>query len=123
MMERRKEPRFLIRDNAFAVDAYKPQRLGKIIDISRSGISFQYMEGADNFQPSTELHIFSSIHSIFLRDVPFEATSDLRISGHPASIIFMRRHGGRFPSLSDQQQAQLDKFIDIHSVGVAGTHI
>lgn len=116
MTNRRKETRFRVRDGVFAIDINEPQRLGEILDISRSGIAFRYMEGPNNFRPITGLNIFSSTHSLFLSDFPFEAVSDIQIEGHPTSAIFMRRHSGKFTSLTQQQQDQLDNFIDLHSM-------
>lgn len=116
MTERRKENRYRVRDGTFAIDINEPRRLGEILDISHSGISFRYMDGQDNFKPATGLNIFSSTHSLFLSNYPFEAVSDVQMDGHPTSAIFMRRHSGKFTSLTQQQQEQLDSFIDHHSL-------
>ena len=121
MNDRRKEPRFRLRDNAFAIGPGEPKRLGKLIDISRSGLSFQYMEEANNFGAGTELHIFSSAHSLFLESFSFEIVSDSPMPKHPASTLYMRRRGGRFSLLAAGQQAQLDEFISLHSEGIART--
>jgi len=116
MENRRKENRYRVRDGVFAIDVHDPQRLGEILDISRSGISFRYMEGQNNFKPTTGLNIFSSTHSLFLNNFSFETISDIQIEGHPTSAISMRRHSGKFTTLSQQQQKQLDDFIDLHSL-------
>lgn len=116
MTNRRKENRYRVRDGVFAIDINEPQRLGEILDISRSGIAFRYMDGANSFKPTTGLNIFSSTHSLFLSSFPFEAVSDIQIEGHPTSAIHMRRHSGKFISLTDNQQEQLDDFIDLHSL-------
>jgi hypothetical protein len=115
MNERRKEPRYRVRDGVFAIDVNESQRLGEIIDISRSGISFRYMNGQNKFDLTTALNIFSSTHSLFLNQFPFETVSDIPVQGHPASAITMKRTSGMLHSLSDQQQEQLDSFIDLHS--------
>jgi hypothetical protein len=116
MTNRRKEDRYRVRDGVFAIDINEPQRLGEIVDISRSGIAFRYMDGQNSFTPTTGLNIFSSTHSLFLTNFPFETISDIQIEGHPTSAINMRRHSGRFTSLSEKQQEQLDDFIDLHSL-------
>ena len=116
MPNRRKENRYRVRDGVFAIDINEPQRLGEIIDISRSGIAFRYMDGTDNFKAATGLNIFSSTHSLFLTNFPFEMVSDIQIEGHPTSAIHMRRHSGKFTALSEEQKGQLDDFIDLHSL-------
>jgi c-di-GMP-binding flagellar brake protein YcgR len=116
MTNRRKEDRYRVRDGVFAIDINEPQRLGEILDISRSGIAFRYMAGPNDFRASTGLNIFSSTHSLFLNNFPFETVADIQIEGHPTSVINMRRHSGKFTSLSERQQEQLDDFIDLHSM-------
>lgn len=114
MNERRKESRYRVCDGTFAIDVNEPGRLGEIIDISRSGVAFRYMSGPNNFQPATSLNIFSSTHSLFLNQLPFETVSDFPMPGHPTSAIIMRRSSGKF-TLSSEQQEQLDSFIALHS--------
>jgi c-di-GMP-binding flagellar brake protein YcgR len=116
MINRRKETRYRVRDGVFAIDTHEPQRLGEVIDISREGIAFRYMDGPNDLCPSTKLNIFSSTHSLFLSDYNFKNVSDIQIEGHPSSAIHMRRYGGKFIDLTPQQQEQLDDFINLHSL-------
>lgn len=116
MKNRRKEARYRVRDGVFVIDVHDPQHLGEIIDISRSGIAFRYMQGQNSYHPIKGLNIFSSTHSLFLSNFSFETVSDIEIEGHPKSTLPMRRHGGQFTSLSHRQQEQLDNFIDLHSL-------
>lgn len=113
---RRKEPRYPVRDGAYAIDSHEPQRFGEILNISRSGIAFRYLDGHNNYKPATELGIFSSAHRIFVDSISFETISDFQISGHPTSRITMRRHSGRFSALTRQQEAELERFIQLHSM-------
>ena len=117
MIEKRKEPRYRICDRAFAIDWSEPQRLGEIIDISRSGMSFRCIDGQKGFKSMSELGIFSSSHSFFLKNIKFETLTDVRLPGHPTSTIIMRRHSGRFLSLTDWQRKEIDKLIDNHTRG------
>jgi hypothetical protein len=119
MIEKRKEPRYRVCDRAFAIDWSEPQRLGEIIDISRSGISFRCMDGLNGFKPITELGIFSSTHSFFLKNVKFETLADVRLHAPPTSTIVMRRHSGRFHELTAGQQEEIDNLIDHFSKGPA----
>lgn len=116
MINRRKEIRYRVQDSVFAIAPHELDHLGEIVDISRSGISFRYMDEKKDFGPATKLNIFSSVHDLFLSGFPFESVSDLELKGHPTSTISMRRHSGRFVSLTPQQQEQLDHFIDLHSL-------
>jgi hypothetical protein len=115
-MNRRKEPRYSVSDGVYALDAHDSRRFGEVVDISRSGVAFRYLDGYNNYKPSTELGIFSSSHRFFLTGISFETAADFQISGHPTSRINMRRHSGRFSSLTPQQRAELDRFIELHSI-------
>ena len=117
MIEKRKEPRYRICDRAFTIDWSEPQRLGEIIDISRSGMSFRCIDGQNGFKQMSELGIFSSTHDFFLKRIKFETLSDVRLQAPPRSTIIMRRHGGRFLSLSAGQQEEINNLIDHYSQG------
>lgn len=119
MKEKRKEPRYRVCDRAFTIDWSEPQRLGEIIDISRSGMSFRCIDGQNGFKSMSELGIFSSAHTFFLKRVVFETLADVRLPAPPTSTIVMRRHSGRFLSLSERQQKEIDSFISHFSRGLA----
>ena len=118
MTEKRKEIRHRVKERTFVIDWSTPQRLGEIIDISRSGLAFRCMEGQNGFQAKTELGIFSSAHKFFLQRILFETLSDVRIEGHPSSSIIMRRYSGRFFSLTREQKKEIERFIDKHIQGL-----
>ena len=115
MIEKRKEPRYRINGRAFAVDWSDPQRLGEIIDISRSGMSFRCFHDHNGFKQMSELGIFSSIHNFFLKRIKFETLADIRLDAPPTSTIIMRRHSGCFLSLTDQQREEIGNFIEYFS--------
>ena len=114
MIERRKQDRFKI-DNAYVFcpspyDVF----MGKIIDISRSGIAFSYF--ADNPAPGTinELGLLVSRSGSTLENLPFQNISDKGMPGHPASTLVMRRRSGRFLTLTPVKENDLKRFIDNH---------
>jgi hypothetical protein len=112
MIEKRKEPRYRISDRAYTIDWSAPRRLGEIIDISRSGMSFRCLHDHNGFKQMAELGIFSSIHNFFLKHIKFETLADIRLEAPPTSTIIMRRHSGRFLSQTDQQREELGEFIE-----------
>ena len=115
MIEKRKEPRHSVCDRAFTIDWSEPQRLGEIVDISRSGMSFRCIDGQNGFKSMSELGIFSSTHNFFLKRIKFETLADILLQGHPTSTILMRRHSGRFVSLTARQQEEIDNIVDRYS--------
>lgn len=119
MIEKRKEPRYRVCDRAFAFDLSEPQRLGEIIDISRSGLSFRCIDGLNGFKPVSKLDIFSSTQNFFLKRITFETLADVRLQAPPTSTIIMRRHSGRFQALTTKQQEEIDNLIEHFSKGLA----
>ena len=119
MIEKRKEPRYRVCDRAFTIDWSEPQRLGEIIDISRSGMSFRCIDGQNGFKPTSELGIFSSTHNFFLKRIKFETLADVRLQAPPTSTIVMRRHSGCFRSLTAMQQEEIERLINHYSQGPA----
>jgi hypothetical protein len=117
MIEKRKEPRYRVCDRAFTIDWSETQRLGEIMDISRSGMSFRCIDEQNGFKSMSELGIFSSVHNFFLKRIKFETLSNVQLHGHPTSTIIMRRHSGRFLSLTALQQEEIDNLIDRCSRG------
>jgi hypothetical protein len=81
-------------------------------------MSFRCIDGQNGFKSMSELGIFSSAHSFFLKRIKFETLADVRLQGHPTSTIIMRRHSGRFLSLTARQQKEIDDLIDRHSRGL-----
>lgn len=117
MIEKRKEPRYRACDRAFTIDLSEPQRLGEIIDISRSGMSFRCIDGHNGIRQISELGIFSSTHNFFLKRIKFETLANVRLQAPPTSTIIMRRHSGRFLSLTAGQREEINKLIECHSRG------
>ncbi len=115
MVERRKQDRFKI-DTGTYVFCPSPNNIfmGKVVDISRSGIAFNYF--TDNPAPDdiSELGILVSRSGSALENLPFQIVSDEDMPGHPASILVMRRRSGRFLTLTPAKENELKRFIENH---------
>ena len=115
MIERRKQDRFKINAGAY-VFYPSPNNIfmGKVVDISRSGIAFNYF--TDNPVPDdiSELGILVSRSGSALENLPFQIVSDEDMPDHPASILVMRRRSGRFLTLTPAKENELKRFIENH---------
>ena len=118
MIERRQHPRYRVNVRAFAIHWSNPTLVGQIIDISKNGVSFSYIDGTP-LENGTELGLLYTQDAFYMEKTPFQRISDTAISGHPKSTIKMRRMSGKFLKLSDSQQKDLELFIANHASNLA----
>ena len=116
-LERRKYKRFKIKGSAFAIMNSSPKRIGKITDISKSGLALQYLKNGDNSNKLKVLDIFKSDFSLFIDDIKAKVISDVEIIDKKlAGSKEMRRCGIQFEGLSNNQISQLMNFIQHSSL-------
>ena len=120
-IERRKNPRYCVRDNAFAVFGPEPVKLAPIIDISLGGLGIGAngitlgAEGLNNGNAKLEIVIDDG--SFYMDNLNYELLTQYRnLSGNTAGS-FHNIHGVRFLDLMYSQQNQLKYFIRNHTRG------
>jgi hypothetical protein len=117
LTERRKLKRFRVQEDAFAVIRPDCTRLGQIMNISYEGLAFQYPVAAHQGNVASEIDIFLKGDSFYLEDIPFETVSDRRATRKASKgFLPMRRCSVRFKDLTGTQIAQLEYFIQNHTV-------
>ena len=86
--------------------------LGQILDISRGGLSFRYMDNDMIGGEEELLTILSTDQQFYLVNIPFQTVSDFALTNVPSfSSIVMRRRCVRFKDLDEEQIRRLDEFI------------
>jgi len=120
--ERREKERFRPKKKTFI--AIKPQfvKLGKILDISASGLCFQYLVKNDQIGDTTSLQadIFMSDNGYYLPDVSCKLVWDAEMEEMTFPIGFQsRRCGLQFTSLTKSQRDELDRYLQEHTAGMA----
>ncbi len=70
LKERRKYRRFQVSDNIFAVLKPEMKKLGLIKDISKGGLSLEYISSSDFGEHFTELDIFFYPHHFYITKIP-----------------------------------------------------
>ncbi len=123
LAEQRKSTRYRVGDNAYAL-LKQPQykELGKIIDISRSGISFHCINQGDWDVDSFEIDIFIGheqnnclSEQIILKNIPLKPIAYCHDNdSEPKPSTMMLRCGVEFGRLDSDQRAILDLFILRH---------
>lgn len=128
LAEQRKSARYRVGGNAYAL-LKQPQykELGKIIDISQTGISFLCINQGDWDSDAFEIDIFIGheqnnclSEQIILKNIPLKPIAYCRDSDRDHKALnMMRRCGVEFGSLSADQRARLDLFILRHGFAEA----
>jgi hypothetical protein len=110
--EQRKHRRFKVKEGAFAALGHPLTTVGRIMDISKGGLSFRYVGSSDHSNGSSKLKILLTHASFNFGMVPFKPIWDLAI---PYALSYvsrtMRQCGGQFGALRGQQKLDLDYFI------------
>lgn len=123
LAEQRRSTRYRVGGNAYAL-LKQPQykELGKIIDISQSGISFLCINQGDWDADPFEIDIFIGheqnnclSEQIILKNIPLKPITYCQDNDRePKPSAMMRRCGVEFGRLTPDQRAKLDLFILRH---------
>lgn len=106
---RRKHPRFSPRHCTFIAG----NRVGKVIDVSRGGMSFYYADRGPWTRDTPRTgSVQSKKNGLLLCDLPLETISDLELPNNfGAGAMAIHRRSIRFGSLTSAQNQQLERFI------------
>ena len=119
LVERRKYERFQIRQGTYVALAPPYGKVGPVIDISRGGLSFRYVDGKETTNGSY-INIYLTEANFYLEKVPIKTILDFKIPDKSASSsITMRRCGLQFEDLTHDQASQLKFFVENYSMGEA----
>ncbi len=118
-MNRRKSKRFKVMENIFAVLKPNYTQMGQVIDINKSGLSFQYIDSAEDETSTSsrpKLAIFLNKGDIYLDNIPVKTTSIYEIE----DVLFYNslkkmRIGIQFNELAFNQLIQMEYFILNHT--------
>ena len=120
--DRRTAVRFLPRKSTFV--ALRPEfvRLGKVVDISSSGLRFQYLISEDNQAEKgrVSLDMFIGSEGYYLPDIPCETVYERKLDrrGSDAMGLEQRQCGIKFRPLNREQTDKLNVFLQQHTAEV-----
>ena len=117
LKERRKHPRYDIRDIAFAIiRSNAEEELGQIINISKGGLAFQYFIGNREFQKADRLDVLLADSGIHVENIEFRVVDDYELTNELSfSSITKREQRVHFGELNSAQKQGLDSFIRRHT--------
>ena len=117
--ERRESLRLRPKEKTFV--ALRPEfvKLGKLLDISKRGLCFQYFSRGESIRKSPKLNIdmFISNNGYYLPNIPCREIYDEKISKGMTVAMGLEYHrcGLQFDTLSKHQIDQLDLFLSEHA--------
>ncbi len=110
--ERRKYPRYRVKDNAFTVISPEPVKVVPIIDIGMGGLSIYLDDGIRRQDTASKLEIMVADCSFYLEKIPFQIVANGRAFPHnPSNLMDGRRYGIKFGNLRPGQKSHLKYFI------------
>lgn len=114
--ERRRYERFAVQGNAFAVLLSDTPRLGQIIDISRGGMSFRYVDDASAISDRAALDIFLLNQPVLMKGVPVRSRCDFQLEPYGSRTRkTVRRCCVEFVALGPGQSYALDELLQHHT--------
>jgi hypothetical protein len=117
--ELRKHKRFQVPGGVFVGFGPRANKVGQIVDVSMGGLGYRYV-GSEDSSDGSHLDIFVTDDDFYMGAVPFKTVCDFQVVGRvAASPMTMRRCGVQFGRLSRKQNAQLEYFIQQHTLGEA----
>ena len=124
IIDHRKHVRLLPPSNTFAALGNSHYRVGKVIDISLAGLSFEYLT-----ENTTDINYFRIdiflIGSIFhLYNLPCEIVYDIQIhvphvNNSYVEILTSKRCGIKFKEMSEDDLSRLRLFLEADTTGIS----
>lgn len=112
LAERRRFRRFHVPQGAFILCPPNSHLSYHILDISKGGLSFSYLDGERGLDQASELDIFCCDSEFCLTDLPFATVSDVRLPVSQTDGVPLFRRGVKFKGLIPDQQSLLEYFIE-----------
>jgi len=117
-VERRENKRFYAPAGAFAVLGPNATKVGRVMDISLSGLAFRHVDKEESMSELNEIDVFMIDDNFHVNKIPFEAVSDYEIMNEgPLALMTTRQSGLRFGELTPSQRSLLEYFIQNHTLG------
>lgn len=130
-INRRKEQRVAVTENVYVVIDTKPKMMGQMVDISSTGMAFNFVDldsvsqllsGRDDIK----VDVFAAGKGFFIRNMPARLVSSVDTSSNnvtSTSSLNIKRIGVEFISPSISQQVQINSLVRRQGAHGAGKAI
>ncbi len=117
--EKRKTGRFVVRNGIFVAFGNDLPKVGMLKDISKGGLSFEYLYDEKSVGNDGHLDIWMTSGDFFLREVScskvYEITPATVYGDNQFSSTIMNRCGLKFRSIRADKSAKLSSFINTYA--------
>lgn len=104
---------------AFAVFKSNPLRMGEIIEISRGGLSFSYIDNETDLADFSEMDILFVDEDFHLTQLPIKPVEDtVIVDSNRIRTLQMKRQTVKFKNLSKRQKKKLEYVLKNFTTGV-----
>ena len=118
--ERRQYTRFKAKEDAVVIISTQSAKLyGFMVDISKGGISFEYIPSNDEMIDTKELNIVLDGTGLRFDRLPSKSVSDFELQEEDYTPVKMRRQGVQFVGLTKEQVSNLEWFIQDSALEMA----
>lgn len=119
-VERRDHLRLPPQSNSFAALGSDYSRVGKIKNISRGGLAFEYIAGESDSRDSSQVDVFMTGDVFHIYSVPCKLIYEIdihipQINNKYAKILTVRRCGLKFGDLTEDNLTQLELFLESYA--------
>jgi len=116
----RKHYRYRVKDHVYAnLRSESGEEVGQLLDISKGGLSLQFLATDKEPATYTDLGILASM-DLATERIPFRTVSVEEVSNNiPLSVTRLRRYSLEFKNLTPVQRDKLDFFIENYTCGNA----
>jgi hypothetical protein len=112
--ERRRHPRFQVKDRTFVV--FDSRQLGELINIGLSGLAFRYLvDGVGNVGCTQSIDLMMGADNFYLDQLPVVVIGDREDETLPYATTVTRIAALRFDNLSPDQRLKLESFLSRHT--------
>jgi c-di-GMP-binding flagellar brake protein YcgR len=116
----RKYDRYRVKDHIYVnLRAESGEEVGQLVDISKGGLSLQFLATDEKPKTYTDLGILASM-DLAMERIPFRTVSVAEVNNHiPLSVTRLLRYSLEFKNLTPAQKAKIDFFIKNYTYGNA----
>jgi len=112
----RKYKRLRAQNGAFVDLRISPIKVGKIVDISRGGLAFRYLDVGEGLKELFELDMYCRLNDFRMEKVPVKTIWDRETRGELSFSARTRLRGVQFGKLTQNQFSELERFLLLNTV-------
>ena len=117
LYERRKHKRHCVENDSYAAISPDSKKLGRILNISKGGLAFEYFVNYGSEISKPEQTIYLSSNRCYVENIPFKVIDDREVANNlPFNSMEKRKQCVQFDKISQRKSFDLDFYIQNNTV-------